>query len=138
MLQLHVIHCIESSSVLQYPKDSRTRLNRINKRGLPHEGHIVTSTIGGIGIDPTIIGGGVVNNRGTKDGIIFAESPVTPGIPVVYRTPEERTANPDRLNLDRRHLTVCPILEVTPVLICTLIKARIHYATCCKVEVIFL
>lgn len=46
-----------------------------------------------------------------QDNVIFAESPLTPGIPIVYRTPEERTMNPDRLNLDRRHLTVCPILE---------------------------
>ncbi|XP_076465763.1 leucine-rich repeat-containing protein 49-like isoform X2 [Babylonia areolata] len=45
------------------------------------------------------------------DRVIFAESPTAPGIPVVYRTPEERAANPDRLNLDRRKLTVCPILE---------------------------
>ena len=47
----------------------------------------------------------------SKDHVIFAESPVVPGVPVVYRLPEERAANPDRLNLDRRHLTVCPILE---------------------------
>ena len=47
----------------------------------------------------------------SKDHVIFAESPVAPGVPVVYRPPEERAANPDRLNLDRRHLTVFPILE---------------------------
>ena len=35
------------------------------------------------------------------DRVIFAESPSAPGIPVVYRTPEERSSNPDRLNLDR-------------------------------------
>ncbi|KAL8570755.1 hypothetical protein ACOMHN_006905 [Nucella lapillus] len=45
------------------------------------------------------------------DHVIFAENPSSPGIPMVYRTPEERSANPDRLNLDRRKLTVCPILE---------------------------
>ncbi|KAK7486768.1 hypothetical protein BaRGS_00021915, partial [Batillaria attramentaria] len=45
------------------------------------------------------------------DRVIFAESPSAPGVPVVYRTPEERASNPDRLNLDRRKLTVCPILE---------------------------
>ncbi|XP_041367992.1 leucine-rich repeat-containing protein 49-like isoform X2 [Gigantopelta aegis] len=45
------------------------------------------------------------------DKVIFAESPSAPGVPVVYRTPEERAANPDRLNLDRRKLHVCPILE---------------------------
>ncbi|CAK8673266.1 unnamed protein product [Clavelina lepadiformis] len=45
------------------------------------------------------------------DRVIFAESPSAPGIPIVYRTAEERASNPDRLNLDRRRLTVCPILE---------------------------
>ncbi|GFO46250.1 leucine-rich repeat-containing protein 49 [Plakobranchus ocellatus] len=45
------------------------------------------------------------------DRVIFAESPSAPGVPVVYRTPDERASNPDRLNLDRRKLTVCPILE---------------------------
>lgn len=45
------------------------------------------------------------------DRVIFAESPSAPGIPIVYRLPEERQANPDRLNLDRRRLTICPILE---------------------------
>lgn len=47
----------------------------------------------------------------TGDRVIFMESPVVPGVPVVYRTAEEKAANPDRLNLDRRRLTVCPILE---------------------------
>ncbi|XP_068694422.1 leucine-rich repeat-containing protein 49-like [Montipora foliosa] len=45
------------------------------------------------------------------DRVIFAESPSAPGVPIVYRLPEERQANPDRLNLDRRRLTTCPILE---------------------------
>jgi len=35
------------------------------------------------------------------DRVIFAESPSAPGVPIVYRLPEERQANPDRLNLDR-------------------------------------
>jgi len=35
------------------------------------------------------------------DRVIFAESPSAPGIPIVYRSAEERAANPDRLNLDR-------------------------------------
>ncbi|XP_052101101.1 leucine-rich repeat-containing protein 49-like isoform X11 [Mytilus californianus] len=51
------------------------------------------------------------DQKPTGDRVIFAESPSAPGIPVVYRTPEERSSNPDRLNLDRRKLTVCPILE---------------------------
>lgn len=46
-----------------------------------------------------------------KDHVIFSESPTAPGVPVVYRSQEERIADPDRLNLDRRHLTVCPIFE---------------------------
>ena len=32
---------------------------------------------------------------------MFAESPSAPGVPIVYRTPDEQAANPDRLNLDR-------------------------------------
>ncbi len=36
---------------------------------------------------------------------------MAPGVPVIYRSPEERSLNPDRLNLDRRQLTACPILE---------------------------
>eukprot|EP00794_Sanderia_malayensis_P009894 gene9894-10907_t len=45
------------------------------------------------------------------DRVIFTEIPAAPGIPVVYRIEDERLANPDKLNLDRRGLTVCPILE---------------------------
>ena len=37
----------------------------------------------------------------TGDRVIFAENPSNPGVPIVYRTPEEKSANPDRLNLDR-------------------------------------
>ncbi|XP_033634664.1 leucine-rich repeat-containing protein 49-like isoform X1 [Asterias rubens] len=47
----------------------------------------------------------------TCDKVMIAESPSIPGIPIIYRSPEERAANPDRLNLDRRRLTICPILE---------------------------
>lgn len=78
---------------------------------MSHDSQLTASTIGGIGtIDHARIGGGVTNR--IKEGVIFAESPLAPGIPVVYRTPEERLANPDRLNLDRKHLTICPVLEV--------------------------
>ncbi|KAH9494929.1 Leucine-rich repeat-containing protein 49 [Bulinus truncatus] len=45
------------------------------------------------------------------DRVIFSENPSIPGVPVVYRTLEERASNPDKLNLDRRKLTMCPILE---------------------------
>lgn len=67
------------------------------------------------GVDVTQIGGGATRGGGggeSKDNIIFAESLISPGIPVVYRPPEERLTNPDRLNLDRRNLFICPILEV--------------------------
>ena len=46
-----------------------------------------------------------------KDPIVFTESSVMPGVPVVFRSPEERAANAERLNLDRRQLMVCPVLE---------------------------
>ena len=42
-----------------------------------------------------------ISHLTSGDRVIFAESPSAPGIPVVYRTPEERSSNPDRLNLDR-------------------------------------
>ncbi|XP_030832513.1 leucine-rich repeat-containing protein 49 isoform X3 [Strongylocentrotus purpuratus] len=45
------------------------------------------------------------------DRVLFTESPSLPGVPVVYRTQEEKSLNPDRLNLDRRKLTQCPLLE---------------------------
>ena len=48
----------------------------------------------------------------SRDHLVFAESPMTPGVPIIYRPPEERLASPDRMNLDRQHLTICPILEV--------------------------
>ncbi|KAM8974499.1 leucine-rich repeat-containing protein 49 [Pelodytes ibericus] len=34
-----------------------------------------------------------------------------PGFPVVHRTAEEKAATPDKLNLERQKLTVCPIIE---------------------------
>lgn len=46
-----------------------------------------------------------------SDGIIFARTKTTPETLVVFRTPEERLRNPERLNLDRRQLEVCPLLE---------------------------
>lgn len=45
------------------------------------------------------------------DRVIFAESPSAPGIPIIYRLEDERNSNPDKLNLDRRKLSICPILE---------------------------
>jgi hypothetical protein len=35
------------------------------------------------------------------DRVVFGDSPSAPGVPLVYRLPEDRQANPDRLNLDR-------------------------------------
>lgn len=45
------------------------------------------------------------------DRVLFTESSSMPGVQVVYRTQEERSLNPDRLNLDRRKLAQCPQLE---------------------------
>eukprot|EP00826_Nyctotherus_ovalis_P027626 TRINITY_DN2160_c0_g1_i19.p1 TRINITY_DN2160_c0_g1~~TRINITY_DN2160_c0_g1_i19.p1 ORF type:complete len:515 (+),score=140.64 TRINITY_DN2160_c0_g1_i19:473-2017(+) len=45
------------------------------------------------------------------DKIIIAELPQIPGVLVVYRKPSERSANPERLNLDRRDLAHIPLLE---------------------------
>ena len=45
------------------------------------------------------------------DGIIFARVKNQADSLVVFRTPEERIRNPERLNLDRRQLDICPVLE---------------------------
>jgi leucine-rich repeat-containing protein 49 len=46
-----------------------------------------------------------------SDGIIFARIRNQPDSLVIFRTPEERLRNPERLNLDRRQLESCPLLE---------------------------
>lgn len=51
-----------------------------------------------------------------SDVIAVADSAACPGVPVVVKVPEERLTNPDRLNVDRRHLKVCPIVENEPTL----------------------
>jgi leucine-rich repeat-containing protein 49 len=53
----------------------------------------------------------VAGEKPPSDGVFFAQYKGHPETLVVYRSPEERAANPERLNLDRRHLTVCPILK---------------------------
>jgi len=45
------------------------------------------------------------------DGVVFARIRNHADSLVVFRTPEERLRNPERLNLDRRQLDVCPLLE---------------------------
>jgi Leucine-rich repeat (LRR) protein len=46
-----------------------------------------------------------------SDGVIFARIRNDSDSLVVFRTPDERLRNPERLNLDRRQLEKCPILE---------------------------
>lgn len=46
-----------------------------------------------------------------EEGVIFAVSQKHPGIPFVYRTQTARMVSPERLNLDRRNMTICPVLE---------------------------
>mmetsp|Transcript_32171 Transcript_32171/g.99357 ORF Transcript_32171/g.99357 Transcript_32171/m.99357 type:complete len:790 (+) Transcript_32171:284-2653(+) len=53
----------------------------------------------------------VPKEKDPSDGVYFAQYKGHPETLVVYRSPEERTVNPERLNLDRRHLTVCPVLK---------------------------
>ena len=45
------------------------------------------------------------------DGVVFARSRTLPSNLVVFRTQEEKARNPERLNLDRRQLDVCPLLK---------------------------
>lgn len=44
---------------------------------------------------------------GSKNYIIFSESLAAPGVPLVYRTPEGKTADPERVNLDRYIISGC-------------------------------
>lgn len=73
-----------ASSVL-----SKNRLSRSKKRGSDHP----------------------VPDMLSKDGIIIVDSPTNPGVPIVYRSAEVKAANPDRLNLNMRQLSVLPVLE---------------------------
>ena len=45
------------------------------------------------------------------DGVLFGRLRSNINTLVVFRTPDERARNPERLNLDRRQLDVCPLLE---------------------------
>ena len=47
----------------------------------------------------------------SADGIVFAQLRGDANSLVVYRSRAAREALPERLNLDRRKLTQCPILE---------------------------
>ena len=37
----------------------------------------------------------------STEKVLFAENVHYPGVPIVYRTPDEKSTNPDRINLDR-------------------------------------
>lgn len=52
-----------------------------------------------------------VSEETPLDGIIFARYRNISDSLVVYRTNEERARNPERLNLDKRQLEICPLLE---------------------------
>lgn len=54
---------------------------------------------------------GIIRRVEKDENIIFAELPGLTGVLVVYRSPSERSANPERLNLDRRELMQMPLLE---------------------------
>lgn len=54
---------------------------------------------------------GIIRRVEKDEKIIFAELPGLTGVLVVYRSPVERNANAERLNLDRRDLTQMPLLE---------------------------
>lgn len=84
-----------------------------------HSGKFVSEGIAGTGIDTLATAFSVLprydliplSNDLPSDGIIFAKTKTSPEILVVFRTTEERLRNPERLNLDRRQLEICPLLE---------------------------
>ena len=88
----------------QNERENKLKMSRLLLRG---HNDISTSDITAL---PLSIG--PTSQETLRDNVVFAESVAAPGVPIIYRPSEERLANPDRLNLDRRHLCVCPILEV--------------------------
>ncbi|XP_015198851.2 leucine-rich repeat-containing protein 49 [Lepisosteus oculatus] len=45
------------------------------------------------------------------DAAVLLENASAPGVPVAFRSREDHAASPERLDLDGRHLQVCPLLE---------------------------
>ena len=52
-------------------------------------------------------------NSAMGEHIIFTESPAAPGVPIVFRLPEERMKNPERLNLDRSAILLSAFCELS-------------------------
>ena len=48
---------------------------------------------------------------GAKDSVIFAIDPKEPQCPIVFRDERSKTASRERLNLDSRNLSCCPMLR---------------------------
>ncbi|KAK1157918.1 leucine-rich repeat-containing protein 49-like [Acipenser oxyrinchus oxyrinchus] len=59
------------------------------------------------GTSPSNSNGATINSANEH----FVKSLFKPGTSVFLRSPEDSAANPDRLDLDRRNLLVCPLLE---------------------------
>jgi hypothetical protein len=78
--------------------------NKSNNDGSNNEAGNGTSTLARFDLVPIV-------DDIPADGIIFARIRNNPESLVVFRSPEERLRNPERLNLDRRQLDVCPVLE---------------------------
>eukprot|EP00474_Spongospora_subterranea_P011270 CRZ11728.1 hypothetical protein [Spongospora subterranea] len=54
---------------------------------------------------------GVNVNIVPNDGIVVSVDPQRPGCPIVFRYSAARETNPERLNLNKRGLSMCPILQ---------------------------
>ncbi|XP_065683856.1 leucine-rich repeat-containing protein 49-like isoform X1 [Hydra vulgaris] len=46
-----------------------------------------------------------------NDGVIITELSALPGVPVAYRLFEAKKADPKKLDLSRKELTVCPLVK---------------------------
>lgn len=84
-----------------------TRLQNSSKQGGSQDqtqNYFMTSAKGNSDLEP-------LTDEIPSDGVVFARSRNAPSHLVVFRTQEEKTRNPERLNLDRRQLDVCPLLK---------------------------
>ena len=61
-----------------------------------------------VGNRPTV---GSLRRKTSNSDVRIAKSSDLPGAMIIYRTEQARQANPERLNLDKRNLDCCPLIE---------------------------
>eukprot|EP00164_Ancoracysta_twista_P003825 GFYU01005132.1.p1 GENE.GFYU01005132.1~~GFYU01005132.1.p1 ORF type:complete len:761 (+),score=193.01 GFYU01005132.1:205-2487(+) len=97
-----------NSARLQSPSSKTAESGRLSQRGYEENRPSTTAGLTRRASTNDMVG---TSHGESSTATTTREAFTTEGVPVVYRSPQERTASPERLNLDRRKLTVCPVLE---------------------------